>query len=206
MFGSAKRLRSRLETEGVRAPAVVVAAQPTTTTHGPPNGSIIDRKWKLTIEVQPGGQAAFDADVSEYFPPGSPPNEGSTMSVLFDPKDHTQVCVEVGSVVSAAPSISAEQSADAAAMASELSGWSRGNRPSMLKQLRTAGQLRSFQLTEAREGRDGKMFVQSAGTTVSAQAEAPTDPEQALSQLEDLKARGELTDRQLKIAKRFLGR
>jgi hypothetical protein len=205
MFGSKKRLRERLETEGVRAPAVVVRAEPTTTTHGPPTGGIIDRKWKLTLKVQPPGQPAFDVEMAEYFRPAAPPNEGSTMDVFFNSADHREVCIDLASLVSAAPSTSVAEDANAAAVSRELQNWSVRNPPSMRKQWKMRGQLRALQMTEAREGRDGKMFIQSAGATLSSEDDGPKDPQEQLAQLEALRARGELTESQYKVAKRFLG-
>lgn len=201
MFGSKKRLRERLQAEGVRAPAVVVRAEPTTTTHGPPNGGVIDRKWKLGLKVQPGGRPEFEVDVSEYFRPSTPPNVGSSMDVFFDPNDQTQVCIDIPSLVSAAPSIAADTQAESAGAREEMATWSLSNPPSLRKQWKMRDQMRALQMSEAMEGRDGKVFVQGAGVSDRGGA---TDPKEQLAQLEAMRASGQLSEAQFRLAKRFL--
>jgi hypothetical protein len=96
MFGSGGRLRKRLQREGREAPAVVVRAQPTTTTLGY-GGIATDVRWKLKLRVA----GEWDVDVADFFPVATPPNEGSTLKVLYDPADRSKVCAVRDSVVPA---------------------------------------------------------------------------------------------------------
>jgi hypothetical protein len=215
MFGSAKRLRERLEKEGRRAPAVVVRAEPTTETLGYPGGWSTDRKWKLTLKVSPPGEAEFHADVKDYFPTGSPPNEGSTMNVFFDANDHTKVCVEIASVVSAAPPApTSEDAAALGAVSQEMKTWSVRNPPSVFKVAKMGSQLRAFQLAQARSGAMGTLFVngQAVATGQAAAVAAgagqpgtgaePADPVERLAKLADLKERGALSEEEFETAKK----
>lgn len=211
MFGSAKRVRERLEKEGRRAPAVVVRAEPTTETLGYPGGWSTDRKWKLTLKVSPPGEAEFQADVKDYFPTGSPPNEGSTMNVFFDANDHTKVCVEIASVVSAAPPApTAEDAAALGAVSQEMKTWSVRNPPSVFKVAKMTSQLRAFQLAQARSGAMGTLFV-NGQAVATGQAAArgglgagaePGDPVERLARLADLKERGALSEEEFETAKK----
>jgi hypothetical protein len=57
--------------------------------------------WKLRIAVRPEGEPEFEVDIEHYFRNRTPPNEGSTMTVLFDPADHSKVSVDPTSLVCA---------------------------------------------------------------------------------------------------------
>jgi len=97
MFGMHPELRRRLEKHGVRATAQVVSARQThvSVTSGNPNlvqNTTIE--WKLTVRITPPGAPSFDADVDGNFPQMGGPIEGSTVSVLYDPDDHSKVVVD----------------------------------------------------------------------------------------------------------------
>lgn len=203
MFGSAKRLRERLERSGRRAPAVVVHAEPTTQTLGYPGGLSTDRKWKLTITVRPAGEPEFDVDVKDYFPVTSPPNEGSTMDVWFDADDHTRVCVDIASAVAVAAPPSTVDASDLSATAAELKTWSVSDPPSMRKQWQMRDQLRAFQMAQARGGK-GTIIVTGAAAGVLGGPEGSTDAVEQLSRLADLKERGALTEAEFEAAKKRL--
>ena len=114
MFGSEERLRERLLKEGRQAQAEVVEAKPTTASRGnfPPDRSERRYLWKLRLRVRPEGETGFDIDLKHYFHVWAPPNEGSTMTVLFDPNDHSKLSIDIDSVVSVPPAANLAQGAE----------------------------------------------------------------------------------------------
>lgn len=99
------------------------------------------------------------------------------MDVFFDANDHSKVCVDIASVVSAAPPASAVSDPAMAATSAELKTWSVNNPPSIRKQMQMRDQLRAFQLAQARLGK-GTVIVTGTGGNIPGQVvhiQGPTD-------------------------------
>src|SRR5580698_3857171 len=141
MFGSQERLHKRLLADGLPAQAVVVRSEPTTWTEGP-GGMAVKRKWKVTLRVMPEGDEPFEVDLAMYFKTGQPPNEGSTLSVLFDPADHSKVSADVSSVVSAPAPAGTVDQASVAETRSEIGQMNPASATSLWKLSKMGKQLK----------------------------------------------------------------
>jgi hypothetical protein len=211
MFGSQERLHKRLLADGLPAQAVVVRSEPTTWTEGP-GGMAVKRKWKVTLRVMPEGDEPFEVDLAMYFKTGQPPNEGSTLSVLFDPADHSKVSADVSSVVSAPAPAGTVDQASVAETRSEIGQMNPASATSLWKLSKMGKQLKELNLAQAREG-EGSAF---AGQVIVLGATQPVQPVQPaaeppppstvdrLAELSDLHDRGRLTDEEFAQAKKML--
>jgi hypothetical protein len=211
MFGSQERLHKRLLADGLPAQAVVVRSEPTTWTEGY-GGMATDRKWKVTLRVMPEGDEPFEVDLAVYFKTGQPPNEGSTLSVLFDPADHSKVSADVSSVVSAPPPTGTVDEASVAETKAEIGQMNLGSASSLWKLGRMGKQLKELNMAQARQGRNAAFASQvivlgSAQPAQPAQAEPAQPPPSTvdrLAELSELHDRGRLTDEEFAQAKKML--
>jgi hypothetical protein len=92
MFGSNDRLEQKLQERGAQAQAVLRSAEKTT------DIAMRDGQtwfvWKLGLRVRPLGEPEFDAQLRQRYRSGRTPTVGSTVSVLFDPDNHSKVCID----------------------------------------------------------------------------------------------------------------
>jgi hypothetical protein len=193
MFGSDERLHKRLLEEGRQAQGEVVESRPTTASRGnfPPDRSERRYLWKLKLRLRPEGESEFEVDLKHYFHDWSPPNAGSTMTVLFDPNDHSKVSIDIDSVVSVPPAANLIEGA------------------SSTRELQDA-QLRSGQgMIEVISGADAPIPDPSASSAQNAAPPAPGsvlsgDQAELIAQLSDRHQRGQLSDADFEKAKRTL--
>src|SRR5271157_1529403 len=100
MFGSADRLEQELRDGGGRsAPAEVTEAKAGrfATSHGNTVAEQMESStvtWKLKLRVTPDGDVPFDAAFKAPFPQLSGPSVGETLTVLYDPSDHSKIAVD----------------------------------------------------------------------------------------------------------------
>ncbi len=228
MFASDKRLRDRLLRDGQQAQGVVVASRPTTTTKSNRAGRFY--LWKLTLRVRPAGAAEFDIDLKHYFRQWAPPNPGSTMTVLFDPNDHSKVSIDLDSLVSVPPATevveTAALDASRARIADEAARAADGSigLGSLLKGWRP-GEQRALQDAQARLGQ-GVVVAGQEQVTLSARSAATNgignsgvddvtpsvgpgsvvsgDQSELLAELTALHQQGRLDDAEFERAKRAL--
>src|SRR5579859_232843 len=94
MFGRDKNL----DEHGTRAPAKVITAEQTgagVTTGNPALAGATEVLWKLDVKVKPDGAEPFDAHVEAKLPQYTALMVGSTVPVLFDPADHSNVTLDM---------------------------------------------------------------------------------------------------------------
>jgi hypothetical protein len=207
MFGSQERLHKRLLADGLRAPAVVVQSEPTTWTMGH-GGMPTDRKWKVTLRVTPEGDDPFEVSLELYFKVSRPPNEGSTMTVLFDPKDH-KAMIDMDTLVSAPAPAGAVDQASVAETQSEIGQMNLGSATSLWKLSKMGKQLKELNLAQAREGQNsafaGQVIVLgSAQPAEPTPGRPPPSTVDRLAELSELHDQGRLTDEEFAQAKKLL--
>jgi hypothetical protein len=207
MFGSQERLHKRLQAEGLPAQAAVVRSEPTTWTMGSGHMAT-DRKWKVRLRVTPEGDEPFEVDLAVYFKIGQPPNEGSTMRVLFDPKDH-KTMIDMDTLVCAPAPAGTVDEASVADTRAEIGRMDPTSATSLWKLSRMGRQLKELNLAQAREGQNSA-FASQVIVLGSAQPAQPAPEERRpstvdrLAELSELHDRGRLTDEEFAQAKKLL--
>jgi hypothetical protein len=94
VFGHDKKL----EEHGTRAPAEVVEAEQSSvgiTEGNPAFAGATEVVWKLDVKVKPEGAESFDAHLEARLPQYTVLRAGTTVPVLFDPDDHSQVALDM---------------------------------------------------------------------------------------------------------------
>ena len=94
MFGRDRKL----EESGVRATAEVVKAEQSeaaVTAGNPVLAGATQVVWNLDVKVKPETGDPFDAHVEAHLPQYSAIMAGSTVPVVFDPDDHSQVTLDM---------------------------------------------------------------------------------------------------------------
>lgn len=178
-----KRLRKRLEENGVRAQARVieVAEKGMAVTNGAESvvaNTTLALKCRLEI-TPPDGTPAFQVHERFRFSQFAVPSAGQTIPVIFDPADHEKVMLD--------------EDPEAARNAMLASA---GIDPAMIEQAIQASQ-------EARESAGLSPLQMPAGT---AAAPAAPDPVAQLERLQALREKGALTDAEFETQKaRILG-
>jgi len=96
VLGNNKHLEKILRERGKSAPAKILAVKPTvwTVSHGDPwNPDVV---VKLTLRLRPPGEVPFDAEVTAREAAGHwAYTTGDLVIALYDPADHSSVCVDV---------------------------------------------------------------------------------------------------------------
>jgi len=96
VLGNNKHLEKILRERGKSAPAKILAVKPTvwTVSHGDPwNPDVV---VKLTLRLRPPGEVPFDAEVTAREAPRHwAYATGDMVIALYDPADHSSVCVDV---------------------------------------------------------------------------------------------------------------
>jgi hypothetical protein len=175
---------------GRRAQAEVVSVEQSgtgVTVGNPAMAGATEVVWKLDVKVKPDGADPFDAHVEARLPQYSAIMVGSTVPVLFDPNDHSEVTLDM----------SPQGWADAAVASAGQVGALAGN-PALaapIKEMMEAAMkdpegFRQHAMEEAQ-----KAFG-SAGFTVmgAPQASGEAALVDTLGKLADLHDRGVLTD------------
>ncbi|HXA32074.1 MAG TPA: SHOCT domain-containing protein [Acidimicrobiales bacterium] len=201
------------ESGGVRIQATVLTAKRGSTV----SGSAIDMDiaqgsftWKLTVRVEPPGEAPFEADISARLQSGNTFFPGSKVAVIYDPKNHSKVAFDQG------------RAATLAGVADQLvDGHQGGNADSLESVLKD---VMADPSSAASRGQDlaaamgidlstAQVHVRGQKdqpAVIQAQAQPPVttaqDPVQLLAQLSQLHAQGEVTDAEFAAQKaRLLG-
>jgi hypothetical protein len=197
MFGRDKKLEERLRKEGMRAPAEVLEADSSygITTGNPAFVANTEIVWKLKLQVKPEGEPPFTADVKARFPQLGGPARGGTLSVLYDPQDHSKVVVDQ-SVEGHIETMAARVAAD------------HPENPALATSIDTLMHEAMADPAAFRE----KMREQAAaglnplGMPVTSFGAAAPDPADQLTKLADLRDRGALSEEEFAAAKkRILG-
>ena len=86
--------------EGVSAPALIVSTKMGRDSWGARGQSGLTSKHQIVygLKVQPAGEAPFDAEAkvwADAWKETSEPIEGWTLTVLYDPNDHSKVTIDV---------------------------------------------------------------------------------------------------------------
>lgn len=95
MLGNNKHLEKRLREHGKSAPAKILAVKPTvwTVSHGDPWNP--ETVVKLTLRLRPPGEVPFDAETTVREAPRQWAYvTGDMVIALYDPADHSCVCVD----------------------------------------------------------------------------------------------------------------
>jgi hypothetical protein len=92
MGGDEDRLERELRERGAQAQAEIRGAQKTTNVLMESGNTWF--VWKLKLRVRPTGEPSFDADVRHRYAAGEDPTIGSKLTVLYDPADHSALCVD----------------------------------------------------------------------------------------------------------------
>ncbi len=92
------RKRKKLESSGgKRAPATILTAKRgNTLTRPDADPTHATYNWKMTVRVQPDDEPEFEAQVQDHFQAGSGFVPGMTLSVLYDPRDHSKIVFDQG--------------------------------------------------------------------------------------------------------------
>jgi hypothetical protein len=89
------RLEKRLEADGRKAKADVLAAHPTLNSITGNGGVPVKaRKWRLSLRVRPAGEDEFEIDFAPWLKGSFGPAVGQVVDVLFDPDDHSKVVID----------------------------------------------------------------------------------------------------------------
>src|ERR1700729_4289538 len=102
MFGNKKGLEQELSANGgVTAPATVIDAETRWTSgsnygNGPYTAGNKNH-MKVTLNVEPEGQPAFQATFHQTFP-GDIPIKGWSAKVIYDPNDHSKIAIMEGQI------------------------------------------------------------------------------------------------------------
>jgi hypothetical protein len=97
MFGNNKRLEKKLQSSGGKTAVATVIECRTGMTITNGNAMIAANTQvvcKLRLQVTPDGEPAFEASTSGRFSQFDIPTQGSTVSVIYDPADHSKVVVD----------------------------------------------------------------------------------------------------------------
>ena len=189
MFGKDRKT----DDSGVRAPAEVVKAEQSSvgaTAGNPALAGATEVLWALDVKVKPENGEPFDAHIEAKLPQYTMLMVGSTVPVLFDPDDHSQVTLDM----------SPQGWMDATMASASQMGALAGNpalaapiKEMMEDALKDPVAFRQHAMEEAQ-----KAFGAAGFTVVGATAGAPQSGEAAmvdtLQKLADLHKQGVLTD------------
>jgi len=161
----------------------------------------MNQVYRLKLRVSPPGEPAFDVEISDQ--PLGVPEIGMTVPVLFDPKHHSKVVLDLDAMnpFAARRSVTGEVSGPPAGMAASImetvkDAVATPDRPKQVFHLDpdTSGQGSSS------GGFAGRL---AAASGASASQSAP-DPLDQLAKLADLHDRGVVTDAEFEAEKRRL--
>lgn len=109
-----KRLEKKLLASGREAKAEVVAAQPTLNAIRS-GWELKESKWLLKLRVQPPGHSEFQSDIQPWLPAAFRPRPGTTVDVLYDPKERSKVVIDPRTEPTVDPVLAAARQAAATA-------------------------------------------------------------------------------------------
>jgi Short C-terminal domain len=208
LFGSSKRLEKKLEKNGTAATAEITQAEKTHWINssgaqavGGQNSTVT---WHLTLQVKPDGAAPFDATITDAFPLGDDIVVGHSVSVLFDPADHSKVVIDHSPKGEIASFMAGMSPGATAAIASSGAG---GALDSLMQD---AAKDPSGVLARWRSDPDAAVAAfrsqMTAPTTVNPAVTPATpgaeSPEDRLTKLADLRDRGAITDAEFQAQKK----
>jgi hypothetical protein len=195
VFGRDKKLEERLRKEGRRAQAVILDAESSygVTRGNPAFAENTEVVWKLKLQVKPEDEREFTADVKARFAQFGGPRPGASVTVLYDPSDHSKLVVDqstegyvdaaLGQAVEASPALSGNP-----ALADSLNDL-------MQQALADPAGFQQKMQEQAAAGVDpltGQSFARPAPTA---------DPVDRLEKLADLRDRGVLTPEEFEAQK-----
>jgi Short C-terminal domain len=200
VFGRDKKLEERLREHGCRAQAVVLEAESGVgvTVGNPALGRQHRGRLELKLQVQPEGEPEFTADVKARFPQFGGPRQGTPLSVLYDPDDHSKILVDQSTEGYVQAALEGAVATSPALSANPALPGSLGDL--MQQALADPAAFQQKMREQAAAGIDpltGQSFAQPA----PAQA-AAADPVDQLEKLADLRDRGVLTPEEFEAQKR----
>jgi hypothetical protein len=198
MFGSKKKL----EATGKTAYATVTKARPSVSTGMGQNEAGVggERTWIIHVTVHPEGEETFDAKISKKVVWNQVVTPGETMSVVYDPNDHSKVEADQ----SRAGQMSSGIEMAAGFLADKPGAAGSADIAALLKQQMANPGADPSALAAALGG----TVVGADAAPVAAPPAAPTsdDPVAKLTQLADLRDRGVLSSDEFEAQKnRILG-
>jgi len=185
MFGHEKGLERKLNEQGggTVAWATVVSAKGQWASSSNTGVSAFSAKvtdhMKVTLNVEPEGQPAFEATVHQAFS-GATPVDGWQVKVIYDPDDHSKIAIEEGQIFP--PGVSHDRLERGAAL--------RGEAVAAAK----SGNMAEF--VEEMKAKAARGEIEVQGTPLVTAAGGAPQPEIAdeLTKLADLRDRGALTE------------
>jgi hypothetical protein len=140
----------------------------------------VTEHMKVTLNVQPDDEPAFEATLHQAFS-GASPMDGWQVKVIFDPADHSKIAIQEDQIFP--PGISHDRLERGAEIRSEaIAAANSGNMAEFVEQMKAKAMR-------------GELNVQGTPLVISA-AGVPAKPDVAdqLTKLADLRDRGVLTD------------
>lgn len=226
MLGHNKRLEPKLKEQGgKRAWATILESKKGWTTTGGVNavpgqaGSITIRR-EFRLRVEPEGEPQFEATVKQAFNDSHGwhiPEEGWSMTVIYDPNDHSKVVIDVDAMP-VGPGVDRDEAVarhERAMERQKMREMAPGDSGWPAEQLRSVAldatlspeekRAKIMELSASMGGAPKTMFV--GGQAVQAgNAAGPAAAVDALAKLADLRDRGLLTDAEFEAQKtRILG-
>jgi hypothetical protein len=191
MFGNKKGLEHKLaEQGGTVAWATVISADDkwdsstnsgvsAMTTH-------VTEHMKVTLNVQPDGEPAFEATFRQAFP-GMMPMKGWQVKVIYDPADHSQIAIQENQVFP--PGIDHDRLERGAAIRDQaMAAAESGNMPQFIEEMKA-------------KALSGEINVQGAPLVITGPSAPKLDVADELTKLADLHDRGVLTDAEFESQK-----
>ena len=191
MFGNKKALEHKLREQGgtVAWATIISADEKWSSARGGDSGfgapSQVTDHMKVTLQVEPEGEPAFEVTFKQAFPSHTP-RAGGRAKVIYDPADHSRVAIIDGEVYM--PGVSVEkQQRSRARMAEAEAAASSGHMAEYIEQRKAEAMRTAVNVigTEA----------PSAGTT------GKPDVVDRLTKLADLRDRGALTEAEFQAEK-----
>jgi len=201
MLGRNKRLQRKLEEQGgEEAPATVLESKQEWASTGgvnvsPGQAGSISIHQKLTLRVEPDGEPPFEATVKQVFNDthGWPiPQEGWSVTVLYDPKDHSKLVLDLDKMP-VGPGVDRDE-----ALARHERAVERMQNPAARRQ--EVADLKTAAAAQAQ----GAAALQDMLAKAPDQARAAvpnTDVADELTKLADLRDRGVLSDAEFEAQK-----
>ncbi len=190
MFGNKKGLEKKLREQGgtVAWATILSTDEQWRSARGGDTGfggpTHVTDHMKVTLQVEPEGEPAFEVTFKQAFP-GHMPRPGGRAKVIFDPADHSRIAIMDGEVYM--PGLSVEK-----------------QQRSRARQAEARAAAESGHLAEYIEQRKAEAMASGGFVIGGAPAAAPAakpDVVDQLTKLADLRDRGVLTDDEFQAQK-----
>jgi hypothetical protein len=191
MFGNKKGLEHQLsEQGGTVAWATVIEAKDQWDSSVNTGVSAFSARetehMKVTLNVQPDGEPAFEATFKQAFS-GAAPMKGWQVKVIFDPNDHSKIAIQEGQVYP--PGISHDRLERGAAIRDQARAAAQsGNMAEFIEEMKA-------------KAVSGQFNVQGTPLVISGGGTPKLDVADELTKLANLRDRGVLTDAEFEAQK-----